>query len=77
MIPIMLIRNFTKIKVLGVIITILNFSLILLALIFYIYDLIADNNGDREHHHKPPVAYPRDYDSGWFFAARISFAFEY
>ena len=43
LLPVMLIRNFNRIKILGVIITILNVSLILQVIIYYIYDTIVDN----------------------------------
>jgi len=44
MLPIMLIRNFNSIKILGVIITVLNFSLIGQALVFFIYDAAMDSS---------------------------------
>jgi len=41
--PVMLIRNFNRIKILGVIITVLNVSLIVQVIVYYIYDQIVDN----------------------------------
>ena len=42
--PIMLFKNINRIKVLGVIITVLNLTMILQALIYYIYDGILDKD---------------------------------
>ena len=41
--PIMLFKNINRIKVLGVIITVLNMTMILQALIYFIYDKIVDS----------------------------------
>jgi hypothetical protein len=40
--PIMLFKNISRIKILGVIITVLNVTMILQALIYFIYDEIVD-----------------------------------
>lgn len=44
--PIMLFKNINKIKVLGVIITVLNLTMILQALIYVIYDNILGKNSE-------------------------------
>lgn len=75
--PIMLFKNINKIKVLGVIITVLNLTMILQALIYVIYDNILGKNSELQERHLDPIAYPEDYTSAWPFAPKISFAFEY
>ena len=75
--PIMLFKNINRIKVLGVIITVLNVTMILQALIYVIYDRILDKNSELKETHRDPIAYPEDYTSPWPFAPKIAFAFEY
>jgi hypothetical protein len=77
MLPIMIIRNFNRIKTLGVITTLLNVLFLLYALSFYIVDRIEDANNGTDWKHLPPVAEPKDYDSPWPFAPKTAFAFEY
>ena len=75
--PIMLFKNLNRIKIMGVIITVLNLTLIIQAAGYYIYDAVYDSEHGEEQKHIKPKAWPADYASAYPFSPKISFAFEY